>query len=890
MSERLLHTHVLTVDDDPDVRALVDRFLSAEGARVTQAPGATEALAAIDLDRPDIVLLDVLMPGTNGFELCASLQAIPELCAVPVVFLTAMDSDQDKARALAAGGAGFVTKPFDRASLTTQIEGYLKTSAHFCAISESERSWSERLVPEEFVRFKQFLLSKIEDSERVREHVESLRPSDLYTRTSAVISSDALAASIAEFLGVDRVHSIPPDAIELGVLPTPFCRSNLVVPVTTATGPSLVIANPFNWQLLDTVERYSKHASYRLQIAEPRAIIQLLSGADNETAESAPGSKEKKLHTFETAASSTMESADELAETSGTAVDNSPVAFIANNIIVSAAMQRASDIHIEPKESTTVVRFRVDGDMRDFVTLKRVTGGMLISRLKVLSGLDISERRKPQDGSMEAVVQNRRFKLRLATTSGPEGESLIMRLLEAEAKPKPLHELGMTTQQEAQMLGFANRAHGLICIVGPTGSGKTTTIYSLISQVDADKRSIISIEDPVEYRIAKANQQQVNEKAGVTFDSLLRSVVRQDPDVLFLGEIRDPYSAKMSMDFASTGHLTITSLHTTNSTTAIFRFERLGVSREVMAEAVLAIVAQRLIKRLCPKCRSIDPISDEERMWLEPFTDDIPETVAHPVGCSACSNTGYAGREAVNEIFAFDSQIQQMVRNNVSVPLIREFVRKRKDFLLYDHAISKLRAHTICPRDVWSKVLVEEAVISPDDEGADEGFYQPDDSDADAAPTRPAEDANQYTAPPLRKAPPAVPAQAPAAATPALILIVDDDPDARLLLERVLRKAEYEVIVAPDGGTALLEIGRRGVDLIISDLNMPGLDGFTLLQIVSQQGVEAPVMFLTASDTAGDEAKGFALGAADFMHKPIQQEVLLARVAHALVLRGGGAR
>jgi len=447
------------------------------------------------------------------------------------------------------------------------------------------------------------------------------------------------------------------------------------------------------------------------------------------------------------------------------------------------------------------------------------------------------------------------------------------------------------------MVGFANRAHGLICVVGPTGSGKTTTIYSLISQIDADRRSIISIEDPVEYRIPKANQQQVNEKAGVTFESLLRSVVRQDPDVLFLGEIRDPFSAKMSMDFASTGHLTITSLHTTNATTALFRFERLGITRAVMAEALLAIVAQRLIKRLCSRCKTVDPISAEERAWMEPFTDDIPDQVAHPVGCPACGNTGYLGREAVNEIFEFDPQVLELVRTGVSVPEIREFVRRRGDYLLYDHAIDKVRQLVFAPVDVWQHVLVEESALSAD--GADIDHIETEEGQAelrrpDTGPSTVPSDAAAAVVPeaaapsPAARLAVAAPMSATdespaAAALQPLVLLVDDDPDTLTLLERTIGSSGYTVVPAHDGGTALLELGRRAFDLVISDLDLPGLDGFTLLQIMAQQGVKAPVMFLTGSDTEEDEARGFELGAVDFMHKPIRPDVLLARIHRALV-------
>ena len=221
---------------------------------------------------------------------------------------------------------------------------------------------------------------------------------------------------------------------------------------------------------------------------------------------------------------------------------------LADRLIVRSIVDRASDIHIEPKGQETVVRFRVDGDMREIISLQRDTSLMLVSRLKAMGGMDIAERRRPQDGVCEIKLDGRAFKLRLATTSTPDGESLIVRVLEPGASAKALEELGMTQNQVETMRAMASATQGLILVVGPTGSGKTTTIFSMLSQVDTRSRSLISVEDPVEYRIPFANQQQVNEKAGITFESLLKLAMRQDPDILFLGEVRDPFSAKASMD------------------------------------------------------------------------------------------------------------------------------------------------------------------------------------------------------------------------------------------------------------------------------------------------------------------------------------------------------
>ncbi len=361
-------------------------------------------------------------------------------------------------------------------------------------------------------------------------------------------------------------------------------------------------------------------------------------------------------------------------------VEKYPVMHIANNILYSAVEERASDIHIEPKEENTLVRFRIDGDMRDMFKLKKKTGDMLISRFKAMGGLDIADRRKPQDGGLEAIISERNFKMRLATTSTPDGESLVIRMLEPSVKPAPLTELGMTPEQTGLMKDLASRSQGVVLMVGPTGSGKTTTIYSFLSQIDTKSRSLITVEDPVEYRIPYANQQQVNEKAGVTFEALLKSAVRQDPDIMFLGEIRDPYSAKMALDFASSGHLTISTIHSSNAISAVFRLERLAVGRDTIADAVLAIVAQRLIKKLCPYCKKVIPATAKEQEQLAPFLNVQVEQVAHPVGCDKCGQTGYYGREGIYEVLYFDAEIAERVRSGRPLEEIRNFVRATRQF------------------------------------------------------------------------------------------------------------------------------------------------------------------------------------------------------------------
>ena len=659
---------------------------------------------------------------------------------------------------------------------------------------------------------------------------------------------------IAEYLHLPHLSTFNYGEVQTEIFPMAFCRWNSVIPVTSDQGkPAYLISNPFDWELIDVLRKKTPaDLSLEVAIADPlfiRALIDQMEEFGNEDEAVGKGGKADRREGEEWATPSvTMAVIEDVGRVSEKDIEKRPIVHVSNNILYTAVMERASDIHIEPKEKETVVRYRIDGDLRDIFRLKRQTGTMVISRLKALAGLDIAERLKPQDGAVEVMVGKRTFKLRLATTSTPSGESLIIRVLEPTAKPKELGELGMTGQQVKTMMDLSTRRYGLILVVGPTGSGKTTTIYSFLSHVDTKTRSLISVEDPVEYRIPEANQQQVNEKAGVTFDALLRSSVRQDPDILYLGEIRDSFSARLAVDFASTGHMTISTLHTNNATTAIFRLERLGVVREVMAEALLGIIAQRLLKKLCPHCKRVVPITAAEAEILRPFTDELPEYVARPVGCPHCRE-GYHGREGVYEIIAFDQELLERIRTGMTIADLREFIHRRGDYLISHHAVEKVKELTFPVKDVYEKVLIEE--------------IQPTAKEDEVKADKKEEEQEKRSGAPA-------------------ILVVEDDEDNQLLISRILTGQGYDVSVAGDGIDALMVLGKREFDLILSDINMPNLDGFKFLELMNQKGIEAPLMFLTARADEEDEVKGLELGALDYLKKPIKKDALLMRVKRAL--------
>ena len=696
---------ILSVDDDQDALKLNELLLTNAGYNVKTAESVISALQAISEEKPDLILLDIMMPRMDGYNVCSRLQKKRETAYIPVIFVTALGEKQDKARAFAVGAVDYLVKPIQKDILIHKVQTHLKTNTQWKELHKDSAQRYERILPSDFIQFKEYLFDQLSLDPEKKYQFSNILPSKIYSISSDIgINNNKMAQYIAEFLKLPYVSHINPEDVKLGVLPTPFCKSNHVVAVNDVSAENaFVLSNPFDWYLLENLKKFTG-----LDVT----VKPIISGPDNiDMLFKYDTTKEDKEVSIVEDKKITTPVIETVAKVPESEIKKYPIVYITNSIIDKAVNERASDIHIEPKKTNVVVRFRIDGDLGEFFTLKKNTGAKIISRLKVLGGLDIGEKRKPQDGAFAAIIDNRTFNLRVASTSTPNGESVIIRLLEPYAKPKELKELGMTDKQVNTTINMVNRTTGLILIVGTTGSGKSTTIYSLLHKTNLETRSLISVEDPVEYRIHLANQQQVNEKAGVTFEALLKSAVRQDPDILFMGEVRDQYSAKMSMDFASTGHLTITSLHTSTATSAIFRLERLDLDRGVMADSIRGIVAQKLMKKLCPYCKKIVPISKEETDMLTPFTDDIPSQVAHPVGCVKCDNIGYYGREGIYEILEFDPEISEMIRSNTPISEIRSFARKRGDYLISNHAVDKVKGLIFTPNDVYENVLVEDVKV-----------------------------------------------------------------------------------------------------------------------------------------------------------------------------------
>jgi type IV pilus assembly protein PilB len=389
-----------------------------------------------------------------------------------------------------------------------------------------------------------------------------------------------------------------------------------------------------------------------------------------------------------------------------------PAVRLVSEIIQKALEKQASDIHIEPQATATVVRIRVDGVLRELESVPRGVQNSLVSRIKILSDMDIGERRAPQDGRFMVAVGSRKVDMRVSTLPTQYGEKVVMRLLEASAPILSFVDLGLPPDVASRMMQLIALPQGMLLVTGPTGSGKSTTLYSALNLLRKAAVNIVTVEDPVEYALAGVNQVHVNARAGLTFATCLRSILRQDPNVIMVGEIRDLETAEIAMKAAQTGHLVLSTLHTNDSISAVARLLDLGIPEYLIASSVTGILAQRLLRKLCA-CHGDQEITQEysERLaavgWFHP-----PNRVAWPKGCSDCDNTGYKGRMGIYELLSIDDSIRSILRGVYKPDLVRTAARNAGMRFMQEDALQKLQAGVTTLDEILRVVPMEALTAS----------------------------------------------------------------------------------------------------------------------------------------------------------------------------------
>jgi type II secretory ATPase GspE/PulE/Tfp pilus assembly ATPase PilB-like protein/CheY-like chemotaxis protein len=554
-----------------------------------------------------------------------------------------------------------------------------------------------------------------------------------------------------------------------------------------------------------------------------------------------------------------------------------PVVRLTNLILTEGVKQRASDIHLAPGRSVGTVHVRIDGVLQLRMRIPMPVLHRVISRIKILGSMDIADRLRPQDGRARIRIEDQYYDLRISTVPTRDAEKAVVRVLYSDTAPG-IDDLGLSAHDFERFRSMLAHTDSIVLVTGPTGSGKTTTLYAALKELNTGDVNIMTVEDPVEYELAGVTQIQVETKRGVTFASALRAILRQDPDIILLGEIRDHETAEIAVQAAQTGHLVLATLHTNDALGVVARLQDLGLPPASIADSVCGMVAQRLLRTLCPDCSApvAGELTEDEDVLARRY-GILPTRRA--VGCNVCDEIGYRGRRPVVETVVSTGKIRQLVLTGTGVDALRKQAAADGMRPLLDAALALVADGVTTLQEVDRTLGETERSTTPEDK-VDERTVAP----APSAPTTlaPAKPPDSGPGEPVIDASGA-----------ASVLVVDDDPVLRQIAASLLTKEGYAVIQVEDGVAALERLNSLDpadhVDLVISDLDMPRLSGHDLLRLArgSPRTAALPIVVLTGSEDASGEARLIEDGADDYIRKPIDPARFVARV-RAVLRRAGG--
>ncbi len=532
-----------------------------------------------------------------------------------------------------------------------------------------------------------------------------------------LVDEETLTKAIAKQFGLEYVNldkiTIPPEVMKL--VPGDLIKRHNVLPLSMNNGRlKLVISDPLNLDIMDAL-RFRLNAELDYCLASPSKISSYI----QESPEEAKTEEEDRLkHSIDATAAELVEASRELqaealrAEASGSD-DDSPIVRLVNLIVDNAYHMRASDIHIEPMADRVRVRYRVDGVCLEKDNIPKNMQAPMIARLKILSGMDIAEKRLPQDGRIKRIIAGDDVDFRVSALPGNHGESVVLRILRRESVNIGIQALGFEQDDYEHFLKIIKRPNGIFLVTGPTGSGKTTTLYAALQELNRPDKKIVTAEDPVEYNFDGMNQCQVREEIGLTFDKILRAMLRQAPNIILVGEIRDGVVADVAIQAALTGHLVFSTLHTNDAPSAITRLIDMGVKPFLVASSIQAIMAQRLIRVICNKCKVIDENPDPHDLRsLDITPEDIKK---HPVykgaGCSQCQNTGFKGRIAIFEMVELNSKIRELAFEKAATTEVRKACRASGMRTLRDDGKIKIFKGITTPGEIVRITQTEGVVL-----------------------------------------------------------------------------------------------------------------------------------------------------------------------------------
>ena len=529
-----------------------------------------------------------------------------------------------------------------------------------------------------------------------------------------------------------------------------------------------------------------------------------------------------------------------------------------NKMLSDAVYYNASDIHVEPNNNKIEVRYRIDGVMSKLHEYPIAILPYLSTRMKILSNMNISERRKPQDGRISITVGAEKLDLRVSSLPNALGEKFVFRLLRSNSQRLTFPELGVPEDLEMKLCGQLFGRGKLLLVTGPTGSGKTTTLYTALKYCIDGKTNIQTIEDPVEFQIPGINQIQINKEIGMTFASALRSILRQDPDIIMLGEIRDGETAQITLQAADTGHLVLSTLHTNSAPSAISRLINLGVEPFQIASCISGILAQRLVRKLCTKCciPADENYLRNHQSHMKLMPKNIEQKIRQPVGCVHCAHTGYKGRQSIYSYLEMSPNIQDLVYNNSPLNQITAAATVEGFKELYTSAMELFAAGITSFEEILPHLPTntkEETVVP---------------IDPNRIPTHTVNVLESNDKPEV------------SGITKTKILVVDDNENLRRIIVQMLKKQMFEVREAKDGFEALEKVYQERPDIVLCDLEMPEMGGkeFVLKIKANQKTKSIPVIMLTDADMEDNEVALLEIGAEDFLSKSSSYKLILTRI------------
>jgi len=739
---------VLVIEGDPSTLRFTAYALQQDGYQVLTAANGLDGLGIALEEGPALVVLDVMLPGMDGFELCHCLRNMPATANLPILMLSVKRRESDRNMGLTVGADQYLSKPIGPDELVATVgrllEGKgatpMERSHHTMQYIES---WSPMIMkrregnnPQNTPQGKDILEVAVEAGQSSADEPDAARRLQQGWRETlgqvlaeqGCVAIEDPARKLSLQLSIPLInlkrHKVQPQALEL--VPAALARKHNIVPLDVIDDALLVVmADPEDIHALAQVANHTGMKIVRAMAIPDdvqRAIelnYELKLEIEEQLRRDTPKNFDAGVQpVVKLKYKLNREIEEELRRvTPKLAVDEAkleilletvaaaPIVRTVDLIVRQAVKDRASDIHIEPQKDRVRIRYRIDGILHDVASVPLDFHSSLVSRIKVLADMDIAERRRPHDGQFSYEVDGKEIDIRTATFNTIYGEMATLRILDKSLPMFALSELGLLPQALQRYQQMLRSPLGMILVSGPTGAGKTTTLYASLNQLDHDERKIITIEDPVEYQFSDISPSEINPKADITFASGLRAIMRLDPDVILVGEIRDAETANTAVQASLTGHLVLSSIHANDAMGVIFRLLHLGIEPFVLSSALIGIVAQRMVRRRCPHCSEPTQAKAEERIAFQQEMEEVPTHFYYGAGCNYCYGTGYRGRTGVFEVLSITEEIRKLILTGASTDELRaQAIREGMKTMRHDGMI-KVKQGITTPYEVLRNVF-----------------------------------------------------------------------------------------------------------------------------------------------------------------------------------------